>query len=260
MELQTALTTLAMPPFAPLVGMLMALAFWFFPAGSPLAKLSVPLAVLCFVSLWICATPAFAQWLGQRLVNQQPTAPEVEPAAVVILGGGRYRDEEQGRERLSAASLERVAWAVQEAPEGMPILVSGGRVFAGEKQPESALMASALEDLFGRNVTWRENCSRTTAENAANSAALLHDAGVENVLLVTHWWHMPRAADVFARAGLQVRPLAVGGPGELVPRGESGLLRWLPSAGALIRTQVYWRELLGMQWYRWRALPARRQC
>ncbi|WP_233998871.1 YdcF family protein [Microbulbifer pacificus] len=260
MELQTALTTLIMPPFAPLVGMLLAFIFGFFPASTPVAKLSLPLAILCFLTLWICATPAFSGWLGQRLVSQQLTAPKVDPAAVVILGGGRYRDERTGAERLSALSLERVAWAVARAPADLPVMVSGGRVYAEEKTAESDLMADALENLFRRPATWRENCSRNTAENAANSAALLHDSGVESVLLVTHWWHMPRAAESFARAGLQVQPLPVGSPGELVPRGESILLRWLPSAAALLRSQIYWRELLGDQWYRWRALPAKRNC
>ncbi|MCK7598246.1 YdcF family protein [Microbulbifer sp. CAU 1566] len=260
MELQTALATLIMPPFAPLAGLLLALVLWFFPSSSPVAKLSLPLAILCFATLWVCATPAFSGWLGQRLVDRQLETPNVEPGAVVILGGGRYRDEARGSERLSATSLERVAWAVAESPEALPILVSGGRVYAGEKAPESDLMAGALEKLFNRSVTWRENCSRTTAENASNSAALLHDSGVETVLLVTHWWHMPRAAESFARAGIQVRPLPVGSPGELVPRAESGLLRWLPNAAALLRTQVYWRELVGDQWYRWRPMPERRSC
>ncbi|WP_299591475.1 YdcF family protein [uncultured Microbulbifer sp.] len=260
MELQTALATLIMPPFAPLVGLLMAFVFWFFPSSTPVAKLSLPLAILCFLTLWICATPVFSGWLGQRLANLQAPVPDLEPAAVVVLGGGRYRDAGTGAERLSAASLERVAWAVEQAPEKLPVLVSGGRVYTGEKVPEADLMADAMENLFQRPVTWRENCSRTTAENATNSAALLHDSGVEGVLLVTHWWHMPRAAESFARAGIQARPLAVGSAGELVPRAENGLLRWLPSAAALMRTQVYWRELVGDQWYRWRALPKRRSC
>ncbi|MBN8430869.1 YdcF family protein [Microbulbifer salipaludis] len=260
MELHTALAILIMPPFAPLVGLLMAFVFWFFPATNPLAKLSLPLAILCFLTLWICATPAFSGWLGQRVAKLQPPVPEIEPTAVVVLGGGRYRDAVSGAERLSAASLERVAWAAAQAPKDLPILVSGGRVYSDEKVPEAQLMADALENLFQRPVSWRENCSRTTAENATNSAALLHDAGVEGVVLVTHWWHMPRAAESFARAGIQVQPLPVGSPGELVPRAESGLLRWLPSAAALLRSQVYWRELVADQWYRWRPLPVRRSC
>ncbi|MFV8783563.1 YdcF family protein [Microbulbifer sp. SA54] len=260
MELQTALSTLLMPPFAPLVGLLVALALWFFPASSLVAKLSLPLAILCGLTLWVCATPAFSDWLGRQLLAQTPTAPSVEPTAVVILGGGRYRDADTGAERLSLTSLDRVTWAVTNAPKELPILVSGGRVYKDEKASEAGLMADVLEKLFSRPVTWRENCSRTTAENAANSAALLHDSGVESVILVTHWWHMPRAAEVFARAGIQVRPMPVGSPGELLPRSQSGVLRWLPSAGALLRTQVYWRELLGDFWYRWHPLPEKRNC
>ncbi|MCP6711401.1 hypothetical protein NL489_29050, partial [Klebsiella pneumoniae] len=66
--------------------------------------------------------------------------------------------------------------------------------------------------------------------------------------------------ELFARAGLQVRPLPVGTSAELLPRAQSGLLRWLPSAAALLRTQVYWRELLARQWYRWWPLPPVRSC
>ncbi len=260
MELQTALTTLVTPPMAPLVGLVLALVFWFFPASSPFAKLSLPLAMFCVLSLWTCATPVFSGWLGRQLAEQQRPAPDVEPGALVILGGGRNRDGETGNERLSTATLERVHWGAAKAPEDLPILVSGGRIYEQEQASEARMMAEALENLYQRPVSWRENCSRSTAENASNSAALLHDAGVEGVLLVTHWWHMPRAAESFARAGLQVIPLPVGSPGELVPRGEAGLLRWLPSASALLRTQVYIRELLADQWYRWRPLPTVRHC
>lgn len=245
---------------APLVGLVLALVFWFFPASSPFAKLSLPLAMLCVLFLWTFATPVFSNWLGRHLAEQQRPSPDVEPTALVILGGGRYRDGESGEERLSAATLERVHWAAAKAPGDLPILVSGGRIYEEEKASEARMMADTLEKFYQRPVSWRENCSRSTAENASNSAALLHDAGVEGVLLVTHWWHMPRAAESFARAGLQVVPLPVGSPGELVPRGEAGLLRWLPSASALRRTQVYMRELLGDQWYRWRPLPAVRHC
>ncbi len=254
MEVHTTLAALVMPPFLPLLGLLLAFVLWLFPATSPFAKLSLPLAILSFAVLWTCATPAFSSWLGERL-NRMSPAPEAVPQAVVILGGGRYRDENSGNERLSATSLERVIWAMEKAPSQLPLMVSGGRVYEGERAPEAELMAGVIQELFQRPVTWRENCSRTTAENAVNSAALLHDSGVESVVLVTHWWHMPRAAEVFARSGLQVQPLPVGTSAELLPRAQSGLLRWLPSAPALLRTQVYWREWLARRWYHWTALP-----
>ncbi|WP_250458632.1 YdcF family protein [Microbulbifer litoralis] len=259
MEFHAILTTLVMPPLAPLLGLLLAFIFWCFPAASPFAKLSLPLAMLSAATLWICATPAFSAWLGGQL-GKAVRDPEAVPQAVVILGGGRYRDEKSGNERLSATSLERVAWAVDKAPEPLPVMVSGGRVYEREQASEAELMAELMQKLFRRPATWRENCSRTTAENAVNSAALLHDSGIESVVLVTHWWHMPRAARVFARAGIQVQPLSVGGAEELLPRAQTGLLRWLPSAAALLRTQVYWRELLARAWYYWRPLPPVRAC
>ncbi|WP_234994897.1 YdcF family protein [Microbulbifer donghaiensis] len=248
-----------MPPLAPLLGILLALILWFFPASSPFAKLSLPLAMLSFSVLWICATPAFSYWLGERL-GGTPAAPDTVPQVVVVLGGGRYREEGSGSERLSATSLERVLWGAQRAPAQLPVLVSGGRVYEQEQASEADLMANLMQEVFQRPVTWRENCSRTTAENAVNTAAVLHDSGVESVVLVTHWWHMRRAAEVFARAGLQVRPLSVGSSAELLPRAQSGLLRWMPSAAALLRTQVYWREILARQWYRWMPLPPVRSC
>ncbi|AMX01969.1 YdcF family protein [Microbulbifer thermotolerans] len=259
METHAILAALVMPPLAPLLGLVLALVLRFFPAGSFFAKLSLPLTILSVAVLWVSATPAFSSWLGARL-GAPPEAPQAVPRAVVVLGGGRYRDENSGNERLSATSLERVAGAARMAPERLPILVSGGRVFELERAPEAGLMAELLQETFHRPVTWREICSRTTAENAVNSAALLHDSGVESVLLVTHWWHMPRAAELFARAGLQVQTLSVGSPSELLPRAQSGLLRWLPSASALLRTQVYWREILARKWYQWRPLPPVRSC
>ena len=259
MELHTGLTSLVLPPLAPLIGLLLAFLLWCLPASSSLVKLSFPLAILSFAVMWICATPAFSTWLGGQLGNYRHDSDSV-PQAVVVLGGGRYRDADTGEERLSATSLERVVWATQKAPGHLPIMVAGGRVYQQEKAAEADLMATMLQQLMQKPITWRENCSRTTAENAVNSAAILHDSGVESVVLVTHWWHMPRAARVFARAGLQVQPLPVGSVDELLPRAQSGLLRWLPSAAALLRTQVYWRELLGRFWYYWRPMPPVHKC
>ncbi|PCO05472.1 YdcF family protein [Microbulbifer flavimaris] len=259
MESQAALTTLVMPPLAPLLGLLLALVLWLLPSSTVFAKLSLPLAILSVATLWISATPTFSYWLGKQ-VGQAPPQAEAVPQAVVVLGAGRYRDEKSGNERLSATSLERLMWAVDKGPGQLPVLVSGGRVYAGERDSEAQLMAAVMKERLQRPVTWQENCSRTTAENAVNSAAILHDSGVESIVLVTHWWHMPRAARVFARAGLQVQPLAVGAPGELLPRAQSGLLSWLPTASAMLRTQVYWRELLGQWWYYWRPLPPEHKC
>ncbi|WP_444943638.1 YdcF family protein [Microbulbifer sp. ZKSA006] len=247
-----------MPPLLPLLGLLLAFMLRFSPSGSLLEKSSLPLAVISFSVLWVSATPAFTSWLGNRL-GKVPEQPNFHPEALVILGAGRYRERFSQRERLSAASLERVIGALEGAPAGIPILASGGRVHAGEQLAESELMARLVAE-FSLPVTWQDNCSRTTAENAVNSADILHRAQVRSILLATHWWHMPRAAETFTRAGLRVQPLPVGSAAELMPRVQSGLGRWLPSAVSLLRTQVYWREILARVWYRWRPLPPVRDC
>ncbi|BBM02205.1 YdcF family protein [Microbulbifer sp. GL-2] len=258
-EFHTVMTNLLMPPLAPLLGLLLAFFLRFSPEGSLLGRFALPLAVISFAVLWISATPAFSSWLGKRL-GDAPDLAGVSPEAVVILGGGRYRDGETGSERLSATSLERVLWAAQQAPKKLPILVSGGRVYRDERAAESQLMEALLEDKLSRTVSWRDDCSRTTAENAVNSAGILRGADVKSIVLVTHWWHMPRAAAVFNDAGLQVQPLSVGSAAELLPRAQGGVLRRVPSAAALLRTQTYWRELLGQAWYRFRPLPPIRKC
>ncbi|WP_444910331.1 YdcF family protein [Microbulbifer sp. TRSA005] len=259
-ELYKIAVNLLMPPLAPMLGLLAAFLIRFFPEGSLLEKLSLPLAILSFCLLWLSATPAFSSWIGKRLgVVADLPGTESAPRAVVILGGGVYRDNQQGYEYLSASSLERVIWVAKHVPRNMPILVSGGRISPDEHVSEAELMAKMLDEM-SRPVSWREACSRTTAENAVNSAEILRNSGVGTIVLATHWWHMPRAAAVFTRAGLKVQPLSVGSASELESREKGGVLNWVPSAEALLRTQAYWRELLAQAWYQYRPLPQAKKC
>ncbi|GMG86493.1 YdcF family protein [Biformimicrobium ophioploci] len=218
---------------------------------------AMTLATLAFLALWVVSTPAFSARLGLILAGLQAEAEAgIAPRAIVVLGGGRARNPLTGAERLSATSLERAhAGALLARREAKPVLTSGGTVFAGEEAAESVMMADALR-LMGVEPRWQEGCSRTTAENAVNSAELLKHADIQEIYLVTHWWHMPRAQSVFRRAGLKVVPAPVGGADE-VHRQLAQPVMWLPSPSALYRSQTYWRELLGMAWYRLRPLAAR---
>ncbi|WP_226643178.1 YdcF family protein [Microbulbifer variabilis] len=259
-ELYKIAINVLMPPLAPMLGLLVAFCIRFFPEGSLLEKSSLPLAVFSFCLLWLSATPAFSSWLGKCLgsVTDLPNT-ATAPKALVVLGGGVSRDGESGYETLSTSSLERVLWAAQHGPKDLPILVSGGRVSPDEHASESQLMADLLDEL-SLPVSWRDVCSHTTAENAVNSAEILRGAGVDTIVLATHWWHMPRAAAVFKRAGLKVQPLPVGSISELLPRAQGRVLHWIPSAEALLKTQTYWRELVAQVWYQFRPLPQAKKC
>ena len=145
------------------------------------------------------------------LVRSLDTSPVFDPAqaasaqAIVVLGGGTRRNApEYGGETLGELSLERVRYGAAVARmTGLPILVSGGSVLDGET--EAKLMRDALEHEFGIPVRWVEQRSRTTHENALQSAEILRAAGVQHVVLVAHSFDMPRARAEIGRASCRER-------------------------------------------------------
>lgn len=163
--------------------------------------------------------------------------------AIVILAGGRTRGAvEWGGDTVNMFTLARVRYGAHLArATGLPVLVTGGGG-TRERLPEAILMQQLLQQEFGIAPRWVETASRTTAENARFSADLLRAAGITRVLLVTHGFHIPRAAARFEHAGLQVIA---------APTGFQGLRRfdWLhlvPTADALRLSHVALREWLAL--------------
>lgn len=102
-------------------------------------------------------------------------------------------------------------------------------------------MAGALRDVFRVPVRWMEGQSRDTAENARHSAAMLHEAGVERIALVSQAWHLPRAMAAFEAQGLVVTPA----PTEFASAPPPGLHAWLPRAYHLNQSTRALHEWLG---------------
>ena len=71
-------------------------------------------------------------------------------------------------------------------------------------------MKRALEDDFRVPVRWVEDRSLDTRDNARMSAAILRQADVRTVVLVTHAAHMRRSVEAFEAAGLAVIPAPTG--------------------------------------------------
>jgi uncharacterized SAM-binding protein YcdF (DUF218 family) len=175
--------------------------------------------------------------------------PDEAPQAIVLLAGGSTTDGEASRapNRLSAASLERVLQAHRLARlTRLPVLISGG-VTLGGGDPEAELMRRVLESDFGTPVKWVEATSRDTGESARATAAMLQPAGIRRVLLVTHAYHMPRAARSYVGAGFRVVPA----PHSFL--GGASRFSWLklvPSEQALTTSRLALREIIGSLWYR----------
>jgi len=86
-----------------------------------------------------------------------------------------------------------------------------------------------------------------TADEARAAAALCREHGWKHVLLVTAAWHMPRAAWLFRRAGVDFTPFPVGFQTD--SRQSLTLLDFLPRADALMTTEMTLREYYGRIYY-----------
>jgi uncharacterized SAM-binding protein YcdF (DUF218 family) len=173
--------------------------------------------------------------------------------AIVVLGAGiiERAPEYEGQDAPDQVALARLHYAAYlQHATGLPILTSGG--FAPSSRtdvPMAASMARVLREDFKTPVKWTEERSRTTAENAVHSAAMLKEAGIKRVMLVTHAMHMPRAQEAFARAGIEV----VAAPTVFHSRVKWSAWMLLPSASGLSRSYYASHEWVGLAWYRMKA-------
>jgi len=230
----------------PLNGLVLVAVGWFMIGRYP--RFARYLIGLGLVLLWVLALPAIGNALRATLEDHPVTLDEIERAeAIVVLGGGRYRDApEYGEDTVSDATLARLRYAAKlHRKSGLPILVTGGKP-DGDGLSEAEAMARTFSDEFGIAVRWTEGSSDNTHENARHSAAILRAAGIRHVLLVTHAWHMPRSARSFTEAGLDVIPAPTA-----FSRRPLTPLDFLPSDYEAARHAIH--EWIGMLWYRLRA-------
>jgi uncharacterized SAM-binding protein YcdF (DUF218 family) len=168
------------------------------------------------------------------------------PEAIVVLGSGRYTEapEYDLADTVSTQGLERLRYAAfLQRKTGLPILVSGGAP-GGEDTAEAEHMQAVLSEDFHANVKWVERESRNTVENARYSQALLMPAKVRHIYLVTHAWHMRRAARAFESAGLKVTPAPTGF--HTLGRAVRLSGAYLPSAQGMYFTSLALHERLGL--------------
>jgi uncharacterized SAM-binding protein YcdF (DUF218 family) len=205
--------------------------------------------------LLILALPAVGQSLLGSLERLAETraasvAGSAQPAAIVVLGAELrltqppHPGEPMGVD-IGPLSLERVrAAAALHRRTELPILVSGG--LASDESPAiSTVLARSLADDFGTPARWVETRSHDTWENARFSADILHAAGITQVYLVTHAWHMPRAVLAFQRAGLVVVPAPV----RLDAWPPLTWQQFMPSASAWQVAYFGFHEWIGLAFY-----------
>lgn len=212
-------------------------------------KFAKPLLLTTFGLLWLISTPHIADG-ALHLLEARTTALDgrQQADAIVILGGGTYfhAPEYAGLDTVGEATLVRLRYGAKLQREtGKPILVTGGRPL-GNQLSEAQQMRALLEQDFQVPVRWTEDASDNTLENARYSFQALQNAGIKKIYLVTHAWHMPRAADAFRRTGFEV----VEAPTAFTTRYQTDLLAFLPNAESLRDSRIFVHEVIGLFWYR----------
>jgi len=234
-----------LPPLSLLL--LLALGMFLLYRGHKLAK---PLILASFGMLWVASTPYFAEGALHLLESQTSALDNRHQSAdvIVILGGGTYfhAPEYSGQDTISDQTLPRLRYGAKLHREnGMPILVTGGKPL-GNDLSEAQQMRTSLQQDFRVPVRWIEEESANTLENARNSFQVLQKTGIGRIYLVTHAWHMPRAAMSFRHAGFEV----VEAPVAFTTRYRIDLLAFLPHAEALRDSKIFVHEVIGLLWYR----------
>jgi len=234
-QLRLLLRTLILPPVCLLI---------LGAVGLPLArryrKLGIALNAVSLACLWLLSMPIVADGL-ERLATHYPALDLSRPVAaqaIVILGGGGYRDyaPEFGGPAPLRDLWDRLAYGAYAARHtGLPVLVTGHGM-------EAVTMQVSLSRDFGVQTKWVDEAAEDTYDNAHDSARILRAAGITRILLVTSDTHLWRAAHEFEAAGLSIVPA----PADVAwTTQETGVMPYLPQGSGLQRSYNVVYELVG---------------
>ena len=249
------ISALLLPPVPGLLGLLLA---WRWQARNRMRASVV--FTLSIALLWLSTCQAPGAWLERQWTSSPALRPDRmgdlrrslagRKAVVLVLGGGvQALAPEYGEAHLADGAFQRLHYGVWLGRQvGLPLMATGGAGHAGAPGlAEAAVAGRILNRDYGGALRWAEGASRDTRENARFSLTLLQSEGIQDVLLVTHGWHMKRSMRAFAqeaaRMGYTVH-LVAAPMGLAAPSGPT-LLHWLPSVDGYRRTQQVLREIVG---------------
>jgi uncharacterized SAM-binding protein YcdF (DUF218 family) len=236
--LRILIKALILPPASLLVMIGLGAVFW---ARRP--KIGATLVAGGAIALWGLSLPVVADSLAESLAVARPLDPSRAPRAdfiVVLSGGVRPNTDAPDGAELRGSTLARVAeGAALSRQSGVPLVLSGGSVDGGPV--EARVMEAVLERNFGLHALFLEESSRTTRENALETARWARAVGFDRLWLVTSATHMGRAVREFEAAGMKVTPAPVPGPWGHA----KGAAAWLPHPQALEESHAVLYEWVG---------------
>ncbi|MEL6231074.1 MAG: YdcF family protein [Cyanobacteria bacterium J06627_3] len=188
---------------------------WKFPRRSLFAIATALLIIFC------SSNPLIASTLVKTL-EWQYIPPEPVPAAeAIVVLGGATRPKSPPRPWVDVLEAgDRVLYGVKLYQDGVAplILFSGGRIswkdgHQSATEGENAdVLTSEAKDMaeiaqamgVPERAILLENKSLNTYENAVETAKILQQKQINNILLVTSAIHMPRSMAIFEKQGFDV--------------------------------------------------------
>jgi uncharacterized SAM-binding protein YcdF (DUF218 family) len=136
-------------------------------------------------------------------VGAYPTA---ERRAIVVLGCALHFASDGvlgGAAGRRAAEGARLFAELVETDAGLIVVASGGRAWGGLVEADGLARELTRRGVPDERIV-RERLSLSTRENARYTGEALRTRGLARVVIVTCTWHVPRAAALFRREGLEV--------------------------------------------------------
>lgn len=159
--------------------------------------------------MYLFSMPAIGEALVRSLEYRYRPPAAVTGDVILMLGGGSTRStpDIDGQGQLSGAAANRLLTAVRlHKKTGLPILLSGGRVYAGDGNESVIARRQMLALGVPADSIIVEGKSRTTIENVQYTRAILSANHYRRPILVTSALHMPRAVMAYRRSHIQVIP------------------------------------------------------
>lgn len=210
---------------------------------------SVASALVLFLTLFTSTGAVLLQVLEDRVPRAE--LPAGGPACIITLGGSFESEVVTARGGFEMAQagdrfVETLRLAL-DFPQAR-ILISGGDGSLSGAYEGDAVIGPRFFEAFGVPATRliRETESRDTYENAGNTQDLLRQNNLENCLLVTSAFHMPRSVGLFHRADFPVVPW----PADYLTTGREGVAIKLDEiAENLSISTLALREWIGLAGY-----------
>ena len=204
------------------------------------------------LALWSLSIAPMANWLMRGLESEFSFPANPSGDVIILLGGGVINGvpDINGEAAPTYSSMKRIVAAAKLYQRlELPIIVTGGRVYADNDVAEATVARRFLGELgVPADRIIEEDRARDTAQNARLTAVICRQHDFSRPIIITAAYHLKRARLAYEAAGMKVTVFPAYFLGSknaaYTPR------HLLPSTGALHTSVQALHEYLGIWYYR----------